>query len=384
MKLLSVAVPCYNSEGYMENCIKSLLVGGDEVEILIVDDGSTDRTPEIADRLEKEHPGMIRAIHQPNKGHGGAVNTGIANATGLYFKVVDSDDKVRASAFKSILDTLRRFSGPADGALPEQADAAAPTPETGGAGEAPEAAGAAGEERPLTEGAEAPLDLLISNFVYNKEDENRHKVMQFRKSLPIGRVFSWDEANRFPIGKYILMHAVIFRTQLLRDCGLQLPEHTFYVDNIYVFNPLPWVHRMYYLDVNFYYYYIGREDQSVHESVMIKRLDQQARVNRIMIDYFTDPDNQARIGSHPVLRQYMFNYLEIITTITSILALRSNAPEHLLLRDEVWAYLKEKDDALYKKMRKRLLGRLVNVHRAVPRLAALRAYKIAQRIFNFS
>ena len=72
MKLLSIAVPCYNSQDYMENCIKTLLVGGKEVEILIVDDGSADRTAEIADRLEREHKGIVRAIHQPNKGHGGA------------------------------------------------------------------------------------------------------------------------------------------------------------------------------------------------------------------------------------------------------------------------------------------------------------------------
>ena len=343
MKLLSIAVPCYNSEGYMENCIRSLLVGGEEVEILIVDDGSKDRTAEIADRLEAEHPGIIRAIHQPNKGHGGAVNTGIENASGLYFKVVDSDDKVRASAFKSILDVLRRFSG-----------------------------------------EEAPLDLLISNFVYNKEDQNRHNVMQYRRCLPVGRVFSWDEANRFPVGKYILMHSVIFRTQMLRDSGLKLPEHTFYVDNIYVFNPLPYVQRMYYLDVNFYYYFIGREDQSVHEDVMIKRLDQQARVNRIMIDHFTDPECQEMIGDRKALRQYMFNYLEIITTVTSVLSLRSGSPEHLQLRDETWEYLRSKDEALWKKMRRRVLGRAMNVNKRLPRAAVVTLYRIAQRIFNFN
>ena len=119
MKLLSIAVPCYNSQDYMEKCIQTLLVGGDEVEILIVDDGSSDRTAEIADRLESEHQGIIRAIHQPNKGHGGAVNTGLENATGLYFKVVDSDDKVKPSAYKSILDVLRRFSGPVQGGTEE-------------------------------------------------------------------------------------------------------------------------------------------------------------------------------------------------------------------------------------------------------------------------
>ena len=95
MKILSVAVPCYNSAEYMENCINSLLKGGEDMEIIIVNDGSTkDNTGEIADRLASEHPTIIKAIHQENGGHGEAVNTGLKNATGTYFKVVDSDDWV--------------------------------------------------------------------------------------------------------------------------------------------------------------------------------------------------------------------------------------------------------------------------------------------------
>ena len=208
--------------------------------------------------------------------------------------------------------------------------------------------------------------------------------MQYRHCLPVGRVFSWDEAGHFPVGKYILMHSVIFRTQMLRESGLQLPEHTFYVDNIYVFNPLPYVRRMFYLDVNFYYYYIGREDQSVHEDVMIGRLDQQARVNRIMIDHFTDPGCQEMIGRHRHLRQYMFNYLEIITTITSVLALKSGSEEHLQLRDDIWAYLREKDEKLWKKMRRRPLGIAMNVNGKAPRIAVVALYKVAQRLFSFN
>ena len=110
MKLLSIAVPCYNSAAYMSKCIESLLAGGDEVEILIVDDGSTkDDTARIADEYEKNYPGICRAIHQENGGHGEAVNTGLRNATGVYFKVVDSDDYVDADAYRAILDTLRRY-----------------------------------------------------------------------------------------------------------------------------------------------------------------------------------------------------------------------------------------------------------------------------------
>lgn len=345
MKLLTIAVPCYNSEAYMENCVKSLLVGGDEVEILIVDDGSKDGTAAIADRLQAEHPGIIRAIHQPNKGHGGAVNTGIANASGLFFKVVDSDDRVRASAYRSILDTLRHFAQ-----------------------------------------EEEQLDLLISNFVYDKEGERHHKVMHYRRNLPVGRVFGWEEAGKFRKGQYILMHSVIFRTQMLRNCGLQLPEHTFYVDNIYVFNPLPYVKKMYYLDVNFYYYFIGRDDQSVNEKVMISRLDQQMRVNRIMFDHFADEKTQRLIESQGAkeLYHYMYNYLEIITTVSSILAYRSKDAEKMAMKDELWQYMSESDPELYHKLRYHILGFLMNRRSLAWRWGINVGYLIAQKVVGFN
>ena len=85
MKLLSVTVPCYNSQDYMRHCVETLLPGGDEVEILIVDDGSKDDTAAIADQLQAQYLTIERAIHQENAGHGGAVMKGLENATGLYF-----------------------------------------------------------------------------------------------------------------------------------------------------------------------------------------------------------------------------------------------------------------------------------------------------------
>ena len=345
MKLLSIAVPCYNSAAYMEKCIKSLVIGGDEVEILVVNDGSKDETPEIAKRLEKEYPGIVRAINQENKGHGGAVNTGLENATGMFFKVVDSDDKVKASAYMTILDTLRKN---------------------------------------LEEDEEERIDLLISNFVYDKEGASHHKVMEYRKSLPVGRIFSWDETKRFKKGEYILMHSVIYRTELLKAFGMRLPEHCFYVDNIYVFNPMPYVKNMYYLDVNFYYYFIGRNDQSVNETVMIGRLDQQARVNRIMIDFFSDGVRSGLIEKGTQLYKYMYNYLEIITTITSVLAIRSGEPEKMEIKDEVWKYLQEKDKDLYRKMRTGPFGMAIHLPGRGGRAIVKAGYGIARNIFGFN
>ena len=83
MKLLTVTIPCYNSEKYMEKCIESLLPGGEDVEIIIVNDGSKDRTAEIADRYGAQYPSIVKVIHKENGGHGSAVNAGIANATGI-------------------------------------------------------------------------------------------------------------------------------------------------------------------------------------------------------------------------------------------------------------------------------------------------------------
>ena len=338
MKLLSVAIPCYNSETYMSKCINSLLIGGEEVEIIIVDDGSSDRTAEIADDYAAKYPTIVKAIHQENGGHGQAVNTGIRNATGLYFKVVDSDDWVNQDAYYEILKTLYE----------------------------------------LTRGAET-VDLLISNFVYEKQGATRKKVMQYRHCFPTNQIFGWDEVRHMKKGQYLLMHSMIYRTKLLHDCGMELPKHTFYVDNLFAFEPLPYVKKMYYVNTNFYRYFIGREDQSVNESVMISRIDQQLSVNKRMIDSFIS-ENPQNINC----RKYMINYLRIMMEVSSIFLIVSGTKEHLEKKKALWQYAKDKDEALYKKLRHSLLGWSVNIPTAAGRWVSKQGYKIANNIIGFN
>ena len=337
-KLLSIAIPSYNAEAYMRHAVESLLPGGDEVEILIVDDGSNkDNTAAIADELEAAHPGIVRALHKPNGGHGDAVMYGLRAATGLYFKVVDADDWVDADAYPKVLDTLRAHQ---------------------------------------REGEQ--LDALISNYIYDKVDAAHKHVMQYRRALPQGRVFGWEDA-RFPLGQYMLMHSVIFRRQMLLDCGLELPKHTFYVDELYVYLPLPWVKRMMYLDVDFYHYFIGREDQSVHEEVMIRRIDQALKVNRLMI---TGADLNT-VRPEP-LRRYMLGYLEIVTTVSSVLLTKAGTPEHLEKKRELWEYLKKEAPETYRILRRRFLGRLLHLPGRFGRRITLIGYGIAQKIYGFN
>ena len=339
MKLLSIAIPCYNSAAYMSHAIETLLTGGEDVEIIIVDDGSTkDNTAEIADKYAAEYPSIVKAVHQENGGHGEAVNTGIKNATGLYFKVVDSDDWVDTDAYAQILDALHK----------------------------------------IVEGPET-VDMLLSNYVYEKEGQKHKKVMRYDGVVPIRKIFTWDDCGRFKKGQYILMHSVIYRTELLRECGLKLPKHTFYVDNLFVYVPLPYVKKMYYMDVDFYRYFIGRDDQSVNESVMIKRIDQQIRVNELMVeavDLFSI--------KNPKLRRYMFNYLEIITVITTIMLIRSGTEENLEKKRDLWTYLKEYDLRLFHKLRNGIMGRVMNLPGKGGRKISVAAYKISQKIVGFN
>ncbi|MBR5578354.1 MAG: glycosyltransferase [Lachnospiraceae bacterium] len=341
MKVLSVAIPCYNSQDYMRKCVESLLKGGEDVEIIIVNDGSTDMTEKIAEEYVKKYPSIVKAVHKPNGGHGSAVNAGIDQATGLFFKVVDSDDWVKDDAYDKILDKLRE----------------------------------------LVQSGQM-IDMMISNFVYEKEGEKSGKVMRYKHAIPVEQVFSWKDVRRFLPGQYILMHSVIFRTGLLKECGLRLPEHTFYVDNLFVFEPLPYVKKMYYMDVNFYRYYIGREGQSVNEQIMIGRIDQQLKVNRMMLEYLIE--HKAQLAVNSKCKHYMMNYLDIITTVSSILLIRAGTEEALKKKADLWEYIKKKDRRIFLKLRYGLLGQCTNLPGKGGRKISVEGYKICRRFFKFN
>ena len=340
MKLITFAVPCYNSAAYMENCINSLLEGGDEVEIILVDDGSTDDTGKIADEYEAKYPDIIRAIHQQNGGHGEGVNQGLRNAQGLYYKVVDSDDWVDVESLHKILDTLRSFSHLQD-----------------------------------------PVDLLITNYVYEHMEDNTRYTVQYHNIFPEDRIFTWEDMGRFKPSQYLLMHSVIYRTETLRQSGIELPKHTFYVDNVFVYQPLPQTEKLYYLNLDFYRYFIGRTDQSVNEKVMIKRVDQQLRVTRMMIE----SHNLEELKKYqPKLSNYMLRYLSMMMAISTILLSIDGSEEAIQKQKGLWAFLKESDPVLYRKIKYTSLGGMTFMPGKLGRKITVDVYRLARRIYKFN
>ena len=337
MKYISFAIPCYNSEAYMEKAINSILPGGEDVEIIVVNDGSKDGTQEIAERYQEKYPTIVKAVKKENGGHGDAVNWGLAHATGKYFKVVDSDDWVDEDSLHKILDAVKGFVD-----------------------------------------ADSQVDMVISNYVYEKVGMTKKKVIRYNNVLPENQIFRWDDIGRFRLDQYILMHSVLYRTEMLKLCQLRLPKHTFYVDNIYVYYPLPHVRKLYYMDEDFYRYYIGREDQSVNEKVMIKRLDQQIFVTKKMIDMY-----QMREITNKKLKKYMINYLAIMMTVSSILCIRSKEKENLDKKKDLWLYLRKKDARTYVKIRYGILGQTMNLPGRSGRKISSLAYMVARRLIGF-
>lgn len=338
MKVLTVVIPCYNSAAYMDRAISSLLIGSEDLEILIVDDGSLDNTSIIADGYEKKYPNIIHAIHKENGGHGDAINTGLKHAKGMYFKVLDSDDWFDKDSLIKILDAIKTIINNS-----------------------------------------VSVDMLISNYVYENMSINKEKSINYKCAMPEEKIFTWNDLGHFKSSQNILMHSVIYRTEVLKKCNLELPKHTFYVDNIFVYKPLPYVNTMYYINVDLYRYFIGREDQSVNEKVMIGRIDQQIKVTKIIIDCC----NPMNIESKR-LRKYMIKYLVMMMTVSTVLLLKDNTETSINKKEELWRYLRSKNKGLYKEINKCFLGLSMQMKGLIGRKIILLGYLLSRKIFGFN
>ena len=339
-KTLTIVVPSYNVEQCLRRCVNSLLNCDStaDIDIVIVDDGSTDSTPALADELACGSQGVVRVIHQENRGHGGAVNAGIDAAQGMYIKIVDADDWLDPGAYAKVLRFLR-----------------------------------------LQAMNTMPVDMVVTNYVYEKRAENIQTVSNYKHAIPTGRVLTWDDLRTFYINQYLLMHSIIYRASVLRESGMRLPEKTFYVDFIYAYQPLPYVKTMTYLDVDFYRYFIGREGQSVAKETMIRRVGELLKVNSFMV-HATPDASTVPYG----LYKYMIHYLSINCVVVSIFLILSKKKENYVRKSHMWDDLYEYSPQISHDVRKTTLCRAVNMPSPVGRALVRRVYAIANHFVGFN
>lgn len=342
-KTITFGVPCYNSAEYMERCLSSIVEGSgcaQDVQVVIIDDGSSkDNTLQIAQEWNKRYPQIVDVVHQENGGHGKAVMTAIEHARGEYFKVVDSDDWVDSEALMVLLEKLRSFVA-----------------------------------------YNIQVDLVVTNYVFEHTEDGKQKVIDYGFALPKEKVIGWSQIGHFNMAQYMMMHALCYRTEVLRACGLDLPAHTYYVDNIYAYIPLPYCTRLYYLDVDLYRYFIGRDDQSVNLDVQISRIDQQLAVTRVMMRAYHLYDDVPIIQ----LRRYMIGHLTLMMSVCSVVSKMSTAPDARKNLDDIWHEFKRYDMRMYNRARHGLFGTFMNFRGPIGERVTIGIYHLAQKIFKFN
>ena len=333
MKYISFVVPCYNSEEYMEKCIKSLLIGKDDVEIIIIDDGSKDNTGKIADKYQKKYPNIVKAIHQENGGHGEGINVGLKHATGKYFKVVDSDDWLDEDAYKKLLKEIKHID----------------------------------------------TDLVVCNYVYTYTDGRSDQVISFANVYDEGRVLTWDDIHKFKLTQYPSLHSMMYKKSVLDKSNIDLPKHVFYEDNLFIYLPLVNTKTIYYLDLDLYRYYIGRADQSVQESQMIKRSSHQVLVSeRVCTAYdLTKIENKK-------LRKLMTRECIFLMTIGVVFSRLAFNKEGEKQYKELWKSVKEKNPKLYRRMRYFSMATFVSIPGKLGRQIMKLGYRFAHSLVNFN
>lgn len=229
-KLLTISVAAYNIAPYIGNLVESIVKANvsEKIEVLIVNDGSTDDTLSKAYEYEKQYPEMIKLVNKENGGHGSTINKGIECAQGKYFRALDGDDWVNSSALYKLVNRLPNIDA----------------------------------------------DLILSNFCKCYENGTKEIVkfegLEDSKTYTIERILSCVKRMRY--------HTVIFKTSILKRNHIKLDENCFYVDTEFVLFPIPFVKNVYFFEDYLYCYRLGLIDQSVSPESRKKNISHSLKV----------------------------------------------------------------------------------------------------------
>lgn len=251
MKLLSVIVPAYNMEEYLEQCVESILRTPSlaQVEIVVVNDGSKDRTLRVARQYEERYPDTVRIIDKENGNYGSTINAALPIVRGEYVKILDADDCFDGSRVAEMLAFLRKMEG---------------------------------------------VDMVITPFVeVGRRKERRVEYNIYgRKIYEYGKVYDADKVFADGAIRFFMMHSVCYRTALLREMAYRQSEGVSYTDQEWVFYPLFRVATIAFADIPLYRYNVAREGQTMDIKVQMRSLSQLVTVTENMALYFAESSDR--------------------------------------------------------------------------------------------
>ena len=292
-KWLTVVVPAYNAEKYLEYNLQSFLSPSapEKLEIIVVDDGSTDGTAQIADHYHEAYPEIVKVIHKENGGHGSGINAGIRAATGRYFKVVDADDWVDHDALEKLLDYIASF---------ERKDFYASESQKANDFAEPNC-------RSNSDVQTAAPDVIYNNYYWRLVDETKSHHDYERKAeftepfhgVEYHKVYDFEAiADKC----YVKMHHMTIRTEILKAHQIHIDEHCYYVDMEYILYPIPYVRTIAFLPEFLYQYRIGRAGQSMDPAKLQRNA---AQYDHVLTSIYAYYDETCRSIAEPHRKLYI-------------------------------------------------------------------------------
>lgn len=297
-KILSVSIASYNVEKFIRKALDSCCVPEimDRLEVLIVNDGSTDGTLEIAREYESRYPDTFRVIDKENGGYGSTVNASIRAAAGKYFRLLDGDDWFDAEGLQKLIEELE----------------------------------------------EAEEDMIIAQFKRVFEEDGHEELRDEAKDID-GKVMRFEELGDHD---WFTMHAIVYRTKILQDHDIRLTEHCFYTDQEYDLLPLRWVNTIRIAPVTVYCYRIGRGEQSVSLAGLEKHYNEQTIVLKRLYHVYADVFRRVTKKDN-----YIYKYFGKRTRfqVRTYLVI-SKSKQHKKELIEFVEYLKAEQPAIYQRL----------------------------------
>ncbi|MBS4930173.1 MAG: glycosyltransferase family 2 protein [Clostridiales bacterium] len=239
-KLLTVIVPAYNVQSYIDRCLSTICDKQleEELEVIVVNDGSTDNTQQIIELYRERFPEIIRIIKKINGGHGSAINIGIEHATGKYIKIIDADDFVNSYNFSILVEKLKDIS----------------------------------------------TDIVITNYLKYYQFNNKiQRMSKLKDNLKYNTKYYFEEIyNKY----FMRMHEILIKTEIIKKNYIKLEEKCFYVDQEYILYPIPYLQTILFLDLDIYYYRLGRQEQSMNLLKMREHVQEHQLVLKKLLGFY--------------------------------------------------------------------------------------------------
>lgn len=346
MKSLSIVVPAYNASSHIQQCLDSIVECGrlQELDVIVVNDGSDDDTESLIQPYLEAHPDTFRILNKENGGVGSSINLAIAEAKAPWFKILDSDDRLLKDGFVKLLDNL-----------------------------------------PILDEMKNRPEMIVTNFQYELgpstmggKAEKEYVLADFTNVFLEPGISSWSRLKKFEIEQILSKHCIFYSMDLLKKVGLKLPEHLYYVDHIFAYEPLPHVRRLYFFDEPVNVYNLGRADQSCNMVMMQSRIKE---ILSMALEMF----RRIRIDSvRPQrLQTYMYNHMAQV--LATLLMLVSAEEEGDVLASEkmeaIWGEFTKINPLACKKLRKMPMLNTKRLIKASRTYVDYKVYNLIGKVF---